>query len=132
MSKLEKLECEVKLTGEWQNYGDENFLRHGGTFIRKDSGYSYNNGYNIVAIFTDVDENDKELMLMEECFIDPTEEWIDMDGVRSSMDIREGASEESIVVDIFGYYGAYQFSGSSEVKDVEQVVEELRNWGIIE
>lgn len=128
MSRLREIEANIELTGEWLKYcGSDNFLREGATFICEDS---YECGHWVISIIPEIC-GDENKILIDECFVDPLADWIDMGSVKKLTGVSENASLDDKAVAVYTYYGTEKFNGERKVKDIEEVVEQLRERGVI-
>lgn len=125
IDKLDELQTQLKLTGDWSDYGDIHFLIHGGKFIREDSV----DGFDIVSI--SLDPEDESLVYIGECYVDITDDWIDFEAVRRHSGLDQSVTGERLAEAIHSYYGEHELNGSCKGYEIDQVKQELQSWGIV-
>jgi hypothetical protein len=103
----------------YKNYGDINFMEHGGRFIKQVDIDTY----YIVTIDLVIDYDGSESFLgeikwlIEHTYIDITDSWIDLDRVKSFIGldkITTNKDKELLADGILTYHGTYHCNGISE------------------
>lgn len=115
------------------NYGDVDYLEHGGCFIKKDTEVS-GECYKVVEIHK-VDSEEKEVYWVVDSYVDLSDGWIEWEKVKSYVGLEnENENElpgELLAREALSYYGSDNFNGSkTEFDSVEEVIEELKLYGI--
>ena len=102
---------------KWHNYGDVNFLEHGGCLVQEDT---YSNCYNVLVLNTNVYDTSKyeEPVIIAMCYIDLSD-WLEEDKRKEVNDFT-GNNKDYIpntlkekmryCADLINYYGLHEFS----------------------
>lgn len=104
---------------EWQNYGDINFIEHGGCLIKEDE---HENCFHVLSLTTHIPDYKgkyKNPMIVAKCFIDLSDYLKPEDEDRKLFNICVGFDEDYIpqtldeemnyCVDLINYYGVQEF-----------------------
>ncbi|UNA01665.1 OCR-like antirestriction protein [Bacillus phage vB_BcgM] len=126
---IAEFKCIVNKDASWENYGDVNALEHGGVFIKKDTDYPLDKCYYVVKVINMDSACGEEGYMVEECYMDLKDDWIDWEAVESTCDIAE--SDGVKVCDLLSYYGITEFNGETyEFDNESEVLEHLAEQGI--
>jgi hypothetical protein len=113
----------------WENYGDMNPLDHGGFWIKRMEGVPTEFSIVTLDIMSDSAPNK---YLISTGYVDIEDSWIDWEGVRSTMDTREGAEPIELARDVFEYHGSLNCGGDTiGSPNLTQALRELKAHGII-
>lgn len=104
---------------EWQNYGDMNFMEHGGCLVKEDE---HENCFHVLSLTTSIPDYKgkyKRPMIAAKCFVDLTDWLKPEDKDRKSFNEHCGFDEDyipqtldekmSYCVDLINYYGIQEF-----------------------
>lgn len=104
---------------EWHNYGDINFIEHGGCLVKEDE---YKDCFHVLSLTTyipDYEGKYKNPMIVAKCFIDLSDWSIPEDEGRKEVNKWAGYDEDyipysldekmSYCVDLINYYGIQEF-----------------------
>lgn len=110
----------------WTNYGDVNWVEHGGTFISHDRDSSYN-----VIHFLDITEETQSkqpYLKIDEAYVDISDEWIDWESVLStagySLEDLDSIEDDEKALLAFEHYGSLELSGS--LRDFDSLEKALK------
>lgn|GEM_PF-2871885 len=117
----------------FSNFGDVNFVEHGGLFIAIDAHFEEASvtSYRVVQIDKLEDAEDKWLLQDSEIFEDDvTEEHFDT--MRKAGMILVGISNIELMAEVIRYFGHTTFSDPSirTIEGEENVINELKGYGI--
>ncbi len=95
----------------FENYGDINYMEHGGVFIKQLNDEDY---YIVSIKFLDDTNN----YLLQNAIISINDTWIDKSAILSFMGMKEkeyNTNTRLYVLGVTEYYGFYHCNGSSEI-----------------
>lgn len=115
------------MINKWLNYGDVNPLDYYGIWISQEN----TGDYIVVKVINMYDACNGTGYLLEDCMVDITDSWIDLEAVYSFMGI-DGTDPIMVALGIVEYYGCYQCSGSTEnVTSRKEARQYINNFGIV-
>lgn len=121
-------EVSFKVSDNWVNYRDENFLEHGGLFIRKDE---YDNCYHVVSYYDASEDLGEEcFILIGTGFVDISDTWIEWDSLAdfsglSKEDFNDCTDMHKVEI-LVSYYGIEEVGGEFSYTDKNEALETIK------
>ena len=107
----------------FENYGDANFL-DGGCIIAKDG-----DAYRVVTCDYVYDAHDENRSyLIQECYVDINDTWIDRDAIESYADCNKDTEPEWYAQACVSYYGGQDFGAGFYSEDQLMTADEVEQY----
>lgn len=99
---------------EWRNFGDVNFMEHGGCLVKKDG---HSDSFHVISLTTEIYDYKgkyKKPMIVARCYIGNLSDWVSEDVndfVGYSKNYKPQTLDEkmSYCVNLITYYGIHEF-----------------------
>jgi len=123
-----KSTTDIEQAIQWVNYGDVNYMEHGGIFVKKDTK-DFPRCFYVVCLFQDQDVEDT--WVIQDLYINlENVDWVNWEDIYAFTELNETATDVERVIALIDYYAPENFGDICMVKGRKDVTETLASFDI--